>query len=388
MPKHRRLILIILLSIGSIVTLLSYLNRPQPINVAVHTLSRGEVLSSVANTRAGTLKACRRARLSPSIGGQIEHLPVTEGDRVKRDDVLLEIWNDDLNAQLTLARGEASAAGSRAREACVIAKGAQREASRLHKLAKKNLASEEAIDRAENDANARQAACDAANTSIKVSQARIDVAIAALARTRLLAPFDGTVAEVNGELGEFLTPSPVGIATLPAIDLIDYTCLYVSAPIDEVDAPQIKTGMNANISLDAFAGTLFKGKIRRVASYVLEREKQARTVEVEVEFHNPTEAKKMLPGYSADVEVILQRRENVLRIPSEALMENQQVYVLLDDETIVKRPIKIGMRNWSFTEVLSGLEVGDRIVVSVEREGLEDGALVKISPQMNANGRK
>lgn len=377
MRKHRRLIFIILLSAAALSALLSYLNQPTAISVAMYTVSRGEVLSSVANTRAGTLKACRRARLSPSIGGQIEHLPVTEGDRVKQGDVLLEIWNDDLTAQLTLAHGEASAAGSRAREACVIAKGAQREATRLRKLARNNLASEEAIDRADNDANARQAACDAANTSIKVSQARIDVAAAALARTQLLAPFDGTVAEVNGELGEFLTPSPVGVATLPAIDLIDYTCLYVSAPIDEVDAPQIKTGMTANISLDAFAGTLFKGTIRRVASYVLEREKQARTVEIEVEFRNPADAEKMLPGYSADVEVILERRKNVLRIPTEAVMEDQYVFFLLDDVTINKRQIKTGMHNWSYSEVLSGLKEGDRIVVSVEREGLEEGVQIK-----------
>ncbi|VAX09179.1 Probable Co/Zn/Cd efflux system membrane fusion protein [hydrothermal vent metagenome] len=377
MRKHRRLILISLLASGLLLALLSYFNQPKAISVVIHTVSRGEVLSSVANTRAGTLKACRRARLSPSIGGQIKRLPVNEGDRVKQDDLLLEIWNDDLNAQLSLARGETKTANSRAREACVIAKGALREARRLRKLAHKNLASEEAIDRAENDANARQAACNAANTSIEVSQARIDVAAAALARTRLLAPFDGSVAEVNGELGEYLTPSPVGVATLPAIDLIDDTCLYVSAPIDEVDAPQIKTGMDANISLDAFAGTLFKGKIRRVASYVLEREKQARTVEVEVEFRNPTDAKKMLPGYSADVEVILERRENVLHIATEALMEDHYVYLLLDDGIINKRQIKTGIHNWSYTEVVSGLEQGDRIVVSAEREGLEDGVRVK-----------
>ena len=387
MYKHRRLILICLLAIGLLLALLSYLNRPRAIAVVIQTVARGEVLSSVANTRAGTLKACRRARLSPSVGGQIKRLPVTEGDRVQHDDVLLEIWNDDLNAQTTLAHREERAATSRARQACVIAEVARREARRLRKLVSKNLASEEAIDKADGEASARQAACNAANTSIEVSQARVDVAAAALARTRLLAPFDGTVAEVNGELGEFLTPSPVGVATLPAIDLIDYTCLYVSAPIDEVDAPQIKTDMEANISLDAFSGTRFKGRIRRVAAYVLEREKQARTVEVEVEFLNPADVEKMLPGYSADVEVVLQRRKNVLRIPTEALIEDQYIFVLLDDQHIEKRPIKTGMHNWSFTEVLSGLEAGDRIVVSVEREGLEDGALVKISPQMNANGR-
>ncbi len=377
MRKRHRLILIALLAIGALIALVSYLNRPRAVAVIIQTVGKGEVLSSVANTRAGTLKACRRARLSPSVGGQIEHLPVNEGERVKRGQVLLEIWNDDLRAQATLARREVKASVSRAREACVTAEVAKREASRLRQLLTKNLASREAIDKAEGNASARQAACDAANTSIKVSQARVDVADAALARTRLRAPFDGTVAKVNGELGEYLTPSPVGVATVPAIDLIDYTCLYVSAPIDEVDAPQIRTGMSANISLDAFPHVLFKGIIRRVAAYVLDREKQARTVEVEVAFRNPGDTKNMLPGYSTDVEVILKRHEKVLRIPTEALMEGKRVFVLRDDNTIEERQIKTGMHNWSYTEVLSGLKAGDRIVVSVAREGLKNGVRVK-----------
>lgn len=377
MRKRHRLILISLLAFSLLVALIGYFNRPQPVAVLIQTVSRGEVVSSVANTRAGTLKACRRARLSPSVGGQIERLPVSEGERVKRGQVLLEIWNDDLSAQAKLARREAKATVSKAREACVTAEVAKREASRLRQLLVKNMASRETTDKAEGNATARQAACDAANTSIQVSLARVDVADAALARTRLLAPFDGTVAKVNGELGEYLTPSPVGVATVPAIDLIDYGCLYVSAPIDEVDAPQIRTGMAANISLDAFPHTLFKGVIRRVAAYVLEREKQARTVEIEVDFRHPADTKNMLPGYSADVEVILKRHENVLRIPTEALIEGKRVFVLRDDNTLEERTIKTGMHNWSYTEVLSGLKAGDRIVVSVAREGLKEGVRVR-----------
>ena len=67
----------------------------------------------------------------------------------------------------------------------------------------------------------------------------------------LRAPFDGIVAEFNGKGGEYLTPSPPGIQTLPAVDLIDDSCIYVNAPIDEVDAVRLKLGMSARITLDA-----------------------------------------------------------------------------------------------------------------------------------------
>ena len=374
MLRRHRILFISLLIIIGISLLVAYIKRPRPVTVAVQEVTRGEVLSTIANTRAGTLKACQRARLSPSIGGQIENLPVKEGDRVEAGQLLLEIWNDDLQAQVTLAQHEHQASIALAREACIIAEVAKREAVRQRTLRKKNLASEESVDRAEGESYAKLAACDAANTSAKVSESRVDVAQAALARTRLTAPFKGEVAEVNGELGEFLTPSPIGIATLPAIDLIDYTCLYVSAPIDEVDAPQIRPQMPARISLDAFAGKIFDGTVRRVAAYVLDMEKQSRTVEIEVEFSNTENIKNMLPGYSADAEVILDRRANVLRIPTVALFDRNKVLVFKHDGLLEKRQIKVGMSNWSFTEAVEGLVEGEQIVISLDREGVEDGA--------------
>ena len=74
----------------------------------------------------------------------------------------------------------------------------------------------------------------------------------------LRAPFDGVVADISGELGEYATPSPPGILTLPAIDLIDDSCMFVSAPIDEVDAASIKVGQQGRITLDAIKGKTFR----------------------------------------------------------------------------------------------------------------------------------
>ncbi len=374
MLKHHRMLFISLLIIISIAVLIAYIKRPHPVAVVVQEVTQGEVLSTITNTRAGTLKACQRARLSPSIGGQIESLPVKEGDSVKAGQLLLEIWNDDLQAQVSLAQHEYQASIALARQACIIAEVEKREASRLRTLRKNNMVSEERVDQAESEAQAKLFACKAANTKIKVSQSKVDVVQAELARTRLTAPFNGRVAEVTGERGEFLTPSPIGIATLPAIDLIDYTCLYVSAPIDEVDAPRILPQMPARISLDAFAGKIFDGIVRRVADYVLDLEKQSRTVEIEVEFTNIEDINNMLPGYSADAEVILDRRDKVLRIPTAALFERNSVLIFNDDGLLEQRRLKIGISNWSYTEVIDGLVAGEQLVISIEREGVEDGA--------------
>ena len=87
---------------------------------------------------------------------------------------------------------------------------------------------------------------------------------ALLDQATLRAPFAGIVAQINGEVGEFVTPSPPGIPTPPAVDLIDDSCLYVEAPIDEVDAARVKSGMPVRISLDAFRGQSFAGTVTRI----------------------------------------------------------------------------------------------------------------------------
>ena len=245
------------------------------------------------------------------------------------------------------------------------------------KLQKKNLSSEEAVDRADGEARAQKAACNAARATSEVSKARLNVIQAELDRTRLIAPFSGVVAEVNGEVGEFVTPSPVGIPTPPAVDLMDISCLYVSAPIDEVDAPRIRVNMKVNISLDALSGEVFSGTVKRIAPYVLEVEKQARTVDVEVEFVCQQDCMNMLPGYSADIEVILDEKGNVLRIPTEAILEGNKVLVFTADKLLEQREVKTGLSNWVWTQITEGLSEGDEVVVSIDREGVEDGVPAK-----------
>jgi len=376
-PSYRA-ILIVLVIIGAGV-LIWYASRPEPLAVSVTHVERGTVESTVANTRAGTVKACRRARLAPAIGGQIAHLYVKKGDHVTTGELLLALWNDDLVAQRQLAQRETTAARATADQVCLLADNAQREAKRLEELRKNNQVSEQQTDTARTQARAQRASCQAARANVQVSIARVAVADAAVERTLLRAPFPGVVGEINGELGEFVTPSPTGVATLPAVDLFDTSCLYISAPIDEVDAPQVKTDMTARISLDAFPNKTFAGRVSRIAPYVLEVEKQARTVEVEALFTDPEDYQRLLPGYSADLEIIINTRKDVLRIPTEAVLEGQRVLVYNPaTQLLEERRFKAGLSNWKYTEVLSGLSAGEAIVTSIDREGVKAGALVKL----------
>jgi len=362
-------VLVVLVAAGVAIAL--WVGRTQPIVVDLAEVGRGPVAETVTNTRAGTVKACQRAKLAPPAGGQIARLPVKKGDQVEKGQVLLELWNDDIRAELSVVEQDAGAAQARRDEACVAAKVARQESNRLARLVERKLVSVELAERAAGEADSREAGCRAAAAQIRVSQARIDAARARLERTLLRAPFAGTVAEINGELGEFVTPSPVGIPTPPAVDVVDISCIYITAPIDEVDAPRVREGMPARVTLDAFKDRSFPAHVRRVAPYVLDTEKQARTVEVEAEIDDRGDA-LLLPGYSADVEVILAEHADVLRIPTRALIEGNRVYVL-EEGRARTRPIETGLGNWEYTEITQGLEAAQRVIVSIDREGLADG---------------
>lgn len=360
-----------------VVALAVFLTRPEPISVRLASVERGLVEATVANTRAGSIKACRRSKLSLLIGGTVAELNVEEGDHVQAGQVLLRLWDEDRQARATQAQSAVKVAELRKRAACLTAQLDRRESERLDTLAKKKLASENVADVATTRAAASQLACDAANAEVDVAHSNSKLQNALLEQTILRAPFFGIVAEINGEVGEFVTPSPPGVATPPAVDLLDDSCLYVTVPIDEVDASNITIGMPARITMDAFRGRIFPGTVTRIAPYVLELAKQARTVDIDVKFDDRPEGVHLLAGYSADVDVIIEDRAETLRVPSEAVMEGNKVLLYNPDSDLLsEQTFEAGIQNWTYTEVANGLEDGDRVVLSLDVDGVESGVRV------------
>ncbi len=379
-------VLLIVLAVAALGYAVWRARHVAPLSVVLHTVSRGTVETLVANTRAGTIEAVRRAKLAPQIGGQVDALPVKRGMRVTAGQVLLELWNEDLKAQLALAQSEAIRSRALVDQARQLALVAELESQRMVELRKTEIASEEQTQRMIAEAGASKAGVAAAEAAVLVAGDRVRNAEAALMRTVLRAPFAGVVAEINAEVGEYVTPSPPGIPTLPAIDLIDTDSLYAKAPIDEVDAAAVRVDMPARITLDAFRGRSFQGLVTRIAPYVLDREKEARTVDVEVAFLNPADMKLVLPGASTDVEIIVATVDDVLRVPTEAILPSKSVLVLdAPTNTLVARQVEAGIGSFTFTEIKRGVVAGDKIVLSLDRAGVVAGALVKPEAEASAN---
>jgi len=168
----------------------------------------------------------------------------------------------------------------------------------------------------------------------------------------------------------------------PVIDVLDPASIYISAPMDEVDSASIHRGQTARVTVDSHRGASFPANVTRVAPYVLDIEEQNRTVEIEVELDDHDLAATLLPGTSADVEVLLTVHDDVLRIPTAALMEGQRVLILAGDH-LEERRIEIGLRNWDFTEIAGGLEEGDQVVTSLDRSEVQAGAAAVAADAQN-----
>lgn len=378
MTRSSRGILIALAIIAAVAAAAMWLTRPQPLPVIAKAVDRGRVEASVSNTRAGEVEACQRTRLSTILGGRIEYLGVKEGDRVEAGQVLMRLWHQDIQARAEVAAAQLATARSRANEACAVAANAEREAERQEALAARGFVSPSRAEGARSEAEARRAGCSSARADIATAQRQLDAAGTDLGRIVIAAPFAGTVARITGELGEYSTPSPPGVPTPPAIELLDDSCLYVKAPMDEVDAPRIQPGQAARVSVDALPGRQFEATVRRVAPYVSAQERQARTVDIDVDFASQDEARGLLVGYSADVEIILASREDVLRVPTAALRPGSTVLVVGADGILEERSLQTGVANWEYTEVTGGLAAGERIVTSLEREGVRPGVRVTV----------
>ncbi len=354
--------------------------RPKLVPVTVQRVETGRVEDSVVNSRAGTVQSRLRSEMSPGIAGLVVAIPASKGTHVKKGDVLLRLDDTEQQARVQSAMRTLDAARAMAEQARLEAEYAERQWKRSQELARQQVVSETAFDTDRTQAQTTQTALTAANARIREAEASLEAAKSILDKTVITAPFDGVVLDVTTEVGEWISPSPPGVPIPPVLDVIDPHALYVSAPIDEADVARIRVGLPVRLTLDAFRGQSFKGKLSYVSSFVETRQEQNRTLRVEAVFEETQLPENLLPGLSADIEVILDARENVLRIPTYALLENNRVLVVAGDR-LVERKVTTGLHNWSFTEITSGLAAGEQVVVSLDRPEVKVGARVTVTQE-------
>jgi HlyD family secretion protein len=355
---------------------------PKRIPISVYTVKKGNVEETLTNSKAGTWMVRRKARVSPEIGGRVVFLGAREGETVSEGSVLIRLDDSEGKAHFSVAENGLKLAQAAAQEACVSNTVAEKEANRNRPLHQNGMISNAAWDQIMNRYEMSLVHCKTANADVQRAKASVGLARANLSKTELTAPFGGVITEMTTEVGEWVSPSPSSVSAIPIIRLQDTNSIYLNAPMDEADSGRLQIGLPVRVSLAPFPGQFFHGELVRVAPFVEDIQGQNRTVNVEAELTDKAFSKLLLPGTSADLEVILDLRENVLRIRTYALMEGNSV-LFLNGNRLSAHRVEVGLRNWEFVEIRSGLNEGDQIAVSLDRPEVKDGALVTVTDEVD-----
>jgi len=355
-----------------VIALVVYLAWPErTIEVRTVAVSKGTVEEIISSLQAGMVKSKRQVQIRAVVIGRVEAIRVVKGERVKRNQLLLELDNNTLRARLRLSKANLSAGESTQRAAILRRDAAKRALDRTSKLAAKGAVSRQALDRVQAEYDVSQETVSTAGANLSQLTAAVDLSLASLEETRIRAPFDGLITEVHVERGESL------VMGAPVLDQVDDSGITVEAAVDEADAGRIKVGMPVRVNCDAYPDEPFMGSLIWISQVVKRDLRQNRHLQVEVGLDGASP--KLKVGMSADIEIVVQNLDDVLFVPTNVVMrrgEVQQVYVLSAGRARL-RTIQTGLSNWDRTEITKGLSQGEAVVVSLEVKGLKDGVRVR-----------
>ncbi len=434
----RRLLgwLFFMVLIGAPVTY--WYTREPEIEVTSIILKRGRIEQTIAAFASGTVEPKQSSMVAPETIGKVIAVLVKEGDRVNKGDVLIELDCRQQEHQVTQAETRIRQTETALE---LLKKQQVNDSSRIptlkraRDLAEKeykkdktlyerdDVGSESMVNMSEINFNQVHDTYKALNDLIQLYPLRIEEAETGLEAisimreqaeisldwTRIRAPFAGLVADVYVDVGESVggglggamsggslgaglgagagmgiggtgmagggagsapLASPLSVALI-----VDDSDLYVKAPFDEATFGQLKPGQKARITVDAYRDEEFPGRVSSISSTVSRNLDLSRTFLVDILIEEGKE--KLIPGMSADVIVVADEKEDVLYVPTEALIREEEGYVVVDGRA-ERRRVKIGIGNWLEREVLEGLREGDELITSVSLKELRPGIKVRV----------
>ncbi len=367
-----KVILIGILVIISISGYYLFIRNLNPVSVKTITLNRGELKVTVTATSTGTVKAEDEEKISAQRTGRIIKLNYEEGDLIKKGDMIAEL--DSREAAVHVHQLEAVFRSSEARVTHAKANldDAERTLKRMKTLYNDGLISAEALDNAQKNYDINLSLYESSIANLKEMKASLETARIQFEYSFIKANMTGVISQRPVVLGE-----TVSIASHIAT-IIRPERTYVKATIDEVDAGRVSAGQPVTITIDAFPGKVFNGKVTRVSPIVLGVKQETRTFEVRIGFD--VEEKGIKPGMSADIEIITDILKGVLYLPAHTVVERKgkKMVYIAEGKKARLVPVEIGLSTWNYIEVKKGLKEGDKIIMNPDTPGLKDGVRVRI----------
>ncbi|HBH60749.1 MAG TPA: efflux RND transporter periplasmic adaptor subunit [Nitrospiraceae bacterium] len=364
---------VLIAALLGIAVFFSFGNKENEIKYRTEKAARGDIISTV--TATGTVNAVTTVLVGTQVSGTIKNIYADFNSPVKKGQAIALIDPATFEAQVAQARANLLSAKANEDKSEAALADAKRTMDRNRELLSKNLIARSDLDTAETNYETAKAQVGVSKAQVAQTEAALRIAETNLGYTKILSPVDGVVISRNVDIGQtvaasFQTPTLFTIAQ-------DLTKMQIDTNVDEADIGNMKVGQDVEFTVDAYPDITFKGMVSQVRNSPIIVENVV-TYDVVVKVDNPD--LKLKPGMTANVSIVLQEKRDVIRLPNAALRfspapedkgrtQGQQrekgpgVWILKDRKA-TRVPVKTGISNGSYTELVSGdIREGQEVIV-------------------------
>lgn len=377
-------------------------NKEEIIPVVTEKVQKRTVTQTV--TATGKINPEFQVKITPEVTGEIVFLPVKEGDKVKKGDVLIKIKADAYQAQKQ--RAEAALQSSRAllSQRKAELEKVSSDYKRVSGLHAKNLVSEAELEAAKSQYLSVQAMYEAAQASVLQSDAALREALEQLYKTTITSPMNGTISILNVELGERVLGSGFSQGT-DLMTVSDLANMEAIVDVDENDVPLISVGDTSRIKVDAFGDRVFSGVVTQIGNSAKQTGfgTQEQVINFEVKIKLIDIDKNLRPGMSCNAKIETETKQNVVTVPIQSVTARsdfkpveeeegepvngkkkeeekvQEIVFVIDNSKAKSVKVETGISDDNYIEIKKGLEPDVDVVTgsyrAISRE-LKDGSIV------------
>ncbi|MCX6581094.1 MAG: efflux RND transporter periplasmic adaptor subunit [Candidatus Aminicenantes bacterium] len=370
-------------------------------------------------TATGKINPVNQVVITPEVTGEIVALPVKEGDTVQKGQLLIKIKPDTYIAQRERAKANLDSARANLKMRKVELTYIKAEYYRVTDLLKNGVANQQQMEKAQSDLSSAQAQQEALDASVSQAEAALREADESLNKTTIYSPMDGTVSQLNVELGERILGSGFSQGT-NLMTVADLNQMEAVIEVDENDVVLVSVGDKTKIRIDAFKDKTFTGTVSQIGNSAksVGEGTQEVVVNFEIKIALDKGGEAVRPGMSCNADIETETRTDVLSVPimsvtarspkdekkqetgetgsdtqvlavqkAKARNKPQEVVFAIKDQKALMKPVKTGISDDTYIEVNSGLNEGEEVVSgsykAISKE-LDDGLKVQVKNENKA----
>jgi HlyD family secretion protein len=348
------------------------------------TLANGDIRETIS--ASGEIRAKTQINIGTTVAGEILKRHVEDGQNVKAGDLLVTIDSVRVRQQLEQAEAGFQAAQKDNERLDAARDKAQQTFARMESLFKQGLLSDEEFRQAKLNRDSSNLSAQAAKANVEQARANAASMRDIVNKTDLRAPISGRVTSLKAERGEMAIP---GMTNLPGATLMvisDMAEIMAEIKVNESEVVRLRSGQNAQVTVESLPGKIFQGKVFEVASAAEKVGQDANTYRIKVALDmQGKDIDQLRPGMNARAVILTSEAKNVLRVPLQAVLEREgsqeeaqkrgllspesrTVVFIHKDGKALERTVKTGIANTQFFEAKEGLQEGEKVLTGPVRK--------------------